>query len=120
MDVTSYLLGKNSSGGSGEEYKETAIRWGNSFPTMAYYLAGNWGDPTPHTYTYEELQTLAPQSNQIITAGITDMQTSKYKLNQTINALAQKGLTPSKYPNLQGDRIGEFVDALISQIQKLG
>lgn len=100
--------------------KEVATNWGNSIATMGYYLAGNWGDPEPYNYTYEQLINNTDNVKQTINAGITDMQTAKYKLNQTIGMLAQKGLQPSKTPSLQGDRIGEFVDALISQLQKLG
>jgi len=103
-----------STGAAG--YKQTATNWGNAIAKMSYYLAGNWGEPEPHTYTYEELQALAPQASQTVTEGITDVQTAKYKLNQIIGAIAQRGVMPYPVPQLQGDRIQKFVDAIISQV----
>ena len=103
-----------STGAAG--YKQTATNWGNAIARMSYYLAGNWGEPEPHTYTYEELLQLAPIASQTVTEGITDVQTAKYKLNQIITALRQLNINPSYVPQLQGDRIQKFADAIIEQV----
>ena len=101
-------------------YKGSAVSWGNAIDKMSYYLAGNWGEPTPHTYTYEELVQYAPVASQTVTEGITNVQQSKGTLAQTIANIYQgKGVVPSVNPNLNGDKIGVFVTALLSQIAQM-